>query len=103
MTDSRVLPPPDALPALPGPAEAGCLVDVIDLKWLLAGQGHRLHVERMLSDRAYALHCLALAAGSPQEAARVLGARLAAGLGLPMPVACAQAVVGSIVNDQASS
>ena len=58
------------------------LVDIIDLKWLLAGQGHHLHVERLQGDPAYARECLALADASPSAPARVVAARLRQRLGL---------------------
>ena len=56
--------------------QALLLVDIIDLKWLLAGEGYRVHVERMLEDRAYARSCLALALASSSEAVRAVAARL---------------------------
>jgi hypothetical protein len=51
-------------------------VEVIDLKWLLAGEGHRVHVERLLADPAYARACLALADASASEAVRAAAGRL---------------------------
>jgi hypothetical protein len=56
------------------------LVEIIDLKWLLAREGHRVHVERLQSDPAYALEVLALAAGSPSAALQAAAVRLAARL-----------------------
>jgi hypothetical protein len=53
-----------------------CLVDVIDLKWLLAYEGIRLHVERLQSDVGYADAVLALASQSPTLALRAAAARL---------------------------
>ncbi len=53
------------------------LVDVIDLKWLLAGEGIHLHVERLQSDPAYAAQVLAQAATSANEALRKAAAKLA--------------------------
>jgi hypothetical protein len=58
------------------------LVDVIDLKWLLAGMGHRIHVERMLADRGYAEQCLAVAAQSPGAELREAAAKVCRQLGL---------------------
>ena len=52
------------------------LVDIIDFKWLMAGEGHPVHVERLQSDTAYAARCLALAAASPNEALRTAALRL---------------------------
>lgn len=54
------------------------LVDIIDLKWLLAHEGIRLHVERLQSDPAYASELLARAAASSNEALRAAALRLLA-------------------------
>jgi hypothetical protein len=64
------------------PSEPLELVEIIDLKWLLAHEGHHVHVERLQSDRAYAAEVLDLAARSTSAALRAtavrLGVRLAA-------------------------
>ena len=52
------------------------LVEVIELKWLLAGEGIYLHVERMLSDDAYAGRALARAAASASPVLRAAAERL---------------------------
>ena len=52
------------------------LVDIIDLKWLMAREGHHVHVERLQRDPAYASTCLALAATSPNDATRAAARRL---------------------------
>ena len=52
------------------------LVDVIDLKWLLAGEGIHLHVEKLQNDPAYAARVLAQAAGSGNEALRAAAEKL---------------------------
>ena len=52
------------------------LVDIIDLKWLMAREGHHVHVERLQRDPAYATTCLALAATSPNEATQAAARRL---------------------------
>lgn len=70
--------------ALTDPAGSPALLDIIDLKWLLAGDGHRVHVERVLNDPEYARRCLLLALGSPNEAAQRAARRLAERLGLPL-------------------
>jgi hypothetical protein len=44
------------------------LVDIIDLKWLLAGEGVHLHVERLQRDEAYARDILDAAARSGNAA-----------------------------------
>jgi hypothetical protein len=59
------------------------LVEIIDFKWLMAGDGHRVHVEQLQRDPAYARDCLALAATSRIQALREAGQRLSALLGLP--------------------
>ncbi len=60
------------------------LLDIIDLKWLLAGAGHRVHVERLLSDGEYARHCLTLAAASPNAATQAAARRIAERLGITL-------------------
>lgn len=57
------------------------LVDVIDLKWLLAGMGHRVHVERLMADRGYAEKCLHLAAQAPGAELREAAAKVCRQLG----------------------
>ena len=34
------------------------LIDLVDFKWLMAGEGHVVHLERLQSDHGYALQCL---------------------------------------------
>jgi hypothetical protein len=63
------------------------LVEIIDFKWLMAGDGHRVHVERLQADADYAGRCLALGAASHTPALRDATQRLAAALNLPPPVA----------------
>ncbi len=65
------------------------LVDIVDFKWLMAGDGHRVHVERLQADPDYAGHCLALGAASHTPALRDATQRLAVALNLPPPGACA--------------
>jgi len=62
------------------------LVEVIDFKWLMAGDGHRVHVEHLQADRDYACACLVLASGSRVKALRDTAARLAVALGVVLPV-----------------
>jgi hypothetical protein len=66
---------------------AAHLVDVIDFKWLLAGMGHRVHVERLLADPGYARHYLALAAAAPGAELREAAARVGRQLGFDVPAA----------------
>ena len=61
------------------------LVEIIDFKWLMAGDGHHVHVEHLQADRDYAQSCLVLAAGSRIAALRDTAARLARTLGLTLP------------------
>ena len=61
------------------------LVEIIDFKWLMAGDGHRVHVERLQADRVYAGRCLALGAASQTPALRDAAQRLAATLNLLLP------------------
>ena len=62
------------------------LVEIIDFKWLMAGDGHRVHVEHLQTDRDYACACLALASGSRVKALRDTAARLAVALGVALLV-----------------
>jgi len=63
--------------ALPeGERQVLSLVDVIDLKWLLAREGVHLHVERLQRDPDYAGELLALADGSSNEALRAAADRV---------------------------
>lgn len=64
---------------------AASLVEIIDFKWLMAGEGHRVHVERLQTDRDYACACLVLAGGSRVQALRDAAARLARTLGVSLP------------------
>ena len=74
-------PPPLAPePALLPPADAAVppLVAVIELKWLAAGVGQHLHVERMLQDPRYAQGVLDAAATSDSAPLRRAAAKLRA-------------------------
>lgn len=63
------------------PNECFCLVEIIELKWLLTGHGVPLHVERLQTDRQYALATLARAAQVPSPALQAAAARLRGLLG----------------------
>jgi hypothetical protein len=56
------------------------LLEIIDLKWLMAHEGHRVHVERLQTDIAYARHCLSIAAASPDKSLQAVARRIAARL-----------------------
>jgi hypothetical protein len=55
---------------------AAQLVDYVDLKWLMACEGHRVNVGRLQSDPAYARQCLTQALASPSSVLRQLALRL---------------------------
>lgn len=64
------------------PVHTMLLVEIIELKWLLAGHGIRLHVERLQSDQEYARRVLSQAAETPNASLRAAAQRLRCGLGL---------------------
>ena len=72
-------PPPPTAPLSDAPcAELLPLVAVIELKWLAAGVGQHLHVERMQHDPIYAREVLAVAETAPHAALRRTAQRLRA-------------------------
>ncbi|HSM20950.1 MAG TPA: hypothetical protein VK876_01945 [Rubrivivax sp.] len=56
--------------------DSQALVEIIELKWLLAGEGFHVHVERLQTDRDYARQALHRAQESPNAALRETAARL---------------------------
>ncbi len=64
------------------PGTSTCLVEIIELKWLLRGQGIDLHVERLQTDAEYARRTLDRAAATPSPVLRAAALRLRACLGL---------------------
>ena len=58
------------------------LVEIIELKWLLAGEGFHVHVERLQTDREYAREALHRAQASTNAALRAKATRLLAKLQL---------------------
>lgn len=58
------------------------LVEIVDLKWLLAGEGLFLHVERLQKDPEYARRILDAAQASSNEALRAAAARVRRDLAL---------------------
>ena len=52
------------------------LLEIIDLKWLLASEGLHLHVEHLQYDPVYAARILELAAASPNDALRAAAERV---------------------------
>ncbi len=63
------------------------LVDIIDLKWLMARDGVHVHVERLQRDPVYAGEILAFAKGSANEALRAAAQRLGTALAGSAPAA----------------
>ncbi len=64
------------------PGSSVALVDIIDLKWLLAGEGLHLHVERLQRDTDYARGILGAAASSQNAALVEVATRVRGLLGL---------------------
>jgi hypothetical protein len=62
--------------SLPSAAAVPELIDLVDFKWLMATEGHRVDLDRLQSDRAYARGCIALAAGSGSQWLRHAAQRL---------------------------
>lgn len=60
------------------------LVAIVELKWMLAGEGVHVHVERLQSDAAYARQCLAAADKSANASIRKVAQRIRQQLGLPL-------------------
>jgi hypothetical protein len=71
---------PFATPA----ADAGCLLEIIELKWLLAGHGMRIHIEQLLHDPEYARHTLDCAGLTANPVLREVAASLRLHLGLTL-------------------
>jgi hypothetical protein len=82
----KVYVPPDEMPPMNATTHSERqtleLVDIIDLKWLMAKDGLHVHVERLQNDPAYALDCLNKAAASPRAAVQAVARRLRDKLGI---------------------
>ena len=63
---------------------SACLVEIIELKWLLAAHGVHVHVEQLQHDREYARRTLDRADRVPNKALREAAARLRICLGLTL-------------------
>ena len=61
-------------------AAAPELLDLVDFKWLMAGEGHRIDLDRLRGDSPYIRGCLALAAASRSVTLRLAAQRLSGGL-----------------------
>jgi hypothetical protein len=61
-------------------AEQGALrlVDIVELKWMLAGEGLHVHVERLQADPGYARECLLAAERSVNPTVRQVALKLRA-------------------------
>ncbi len=57
------------------------LVDIVHLKWMLAGEGLHVHVEKLQSDPEYACACLLAAERSANATLRHAALKLRARLG----------------------
>lgn len=57
------------------------LVDIVHLKWMLAGEGLHVHVERLQNDPSYASDCLNAAERSTNATVRKAASTLRARLG----------------------
>jgi hypothetical protein len=54
------------------------LVDIVELKWMLAGEGLHVHVEKLQSDPGYARECLLAAERSGNQTVRQVASKLRA-------------------------
>jgi predicted DNA-binding protein (UPF0251 family) len=54
------------------------LVDIVELKWMLAGEGLHVHVEKLQSDPSYARECLLAAERSGNLTVRQVASKLRA-------------------------
>jgi hypothetical protein len=52
------------------------LIEWIDFKWLMATEGHRVDVDRLQREAAYAARCLDLALASPSALLHQVATRL---------------------------
>lgn len=62
---------------------AADLVQLVDFKWLMSGEGYRVDVQRLQQDLAYAHDRLALAAASRCQTLREVGQRIGQTLRVP--------------------
>ena len=63
------------------------LLDVIDFKWLMGREGHRVHVERLQGDPIYARSCFNAAKSGSEPALRAVASRLLRALDGATPAA----------------
>jgi len=70
---------------LPHAAAAPELIEFVDFKWLMAGEGHRVDLDRLQCEPAYIRGCLALAGGSTSATLRRAAERLARAMASSRP------------------
>jgi hypothetical protein len=63
------------------PGLAPDLLTWIDFKWLMAAEGHRVHLERLQADHDYALRCLRMGTASRSGTLRACASRLLQAIG----------------------
>ena len=68
-------------------AHAPKLLEFVDFKWLMTGEGHRVDLDRLQCEPAYSRGCLALAGGSTSATLRRAADRLARTLAAGAPSA----------------
>jgi hypothetical protein len=59
-----------------GEQQASDLVDIINFKWLMAHEGHYVHVQRLQTDQDYARDCIAQAMATSVQALRDAAMRI---------------------------
>ncbi len=69
------------VPVAPELPEGSQLLDLVDFKWLMVGEGHLVDLDRLCNDDCYARGCLALARHSRSSTLRASAARLTQFLG----------------------
>lgn len=73
-------PVPAPVATLSARAHAPELLEFVDFKWLMAGEGHRVDLDRLQREPAYSRGCLAVAGGSTSATLRRAADRLARAL-----------------------
>ena len=80
MTTSHPPPAAATVTAVSGASVTPELIEFVDFKWLMAGDGHRIDLDRLRTEPAYTRGCLALAGGSTSATLRQASVRLARAL-----------------------
>jgi hypothetical protein len=76
MNATAIAPMFPAPPVRQAVCDGSELVDLVDFKWLMVGEGHRVDLDRLSNDGAYAGGYLALARRSASATLRATAARL---------------------------